>query len=88
MENSSLKFSREDIIEQSELGTIFAFIDNYGKARTAKMEKKDPEKKVIYAVTEFNKNFVVPYRCVLWCQKNGNTRWPKGVYKLLKGQKE
>jgi len=77
---------REEIIQQSDVGTIFAFIDEYGKARTAKIVKKDETKRIIFAVTEFDKNFIVPYKAVLWLQKEGNTRWPKGVYKLLKGQ--
>ena len=80
------KILRDDVIEQSEIGTIFAFIDDYGKARTAKILSKNSENKTIYAETEFNKNFIVPYNHVLWCQKPGNKRWPKGVYNLLKGK--
>ena len=74
-----------DYIRNVEAGTIIAFLDNYGKARTAKVEVNNSETSYIIATTEFGRTFKIPYKCVLWVRKDHNSRWPKPVYQMLKG---
>lgn len=76
---------KTEILEQTGYGTLVAFFDSKGKARSGAICGNDIEHKVIIVVTEFGWEFKVPYGKVLWV-KNG-TRWPKGVYKLLKERK-
>ena len=73
-----------DYIKNVEVGVIIAFLDNYGKARTAKVDKNDNDKNVIIATTEFGRTFKIPYKCVLWVRKENNPRWPKPIYQMLK----
>lgn len=69
-------------IEKAAIGTIIAFVDENGKARSAAIVSRDTENKIVNVITEFNKEFNVPYEKVLWV-KNG-PRFPRGVYNMLK----
>lgn len=77
--------NKEKYIEEAEEGTLIAFLDLKGKPRTAALVNRSSKRKVVKLITEFGWEFIVPYANVLWV-RNG-TRWPKGVYKLLKGYK-
>lgn len=74
-----------ELIKNAEAGTIIAFVDNYGKARTAKVDENNQSKSFIIATTEFGRTFKIPYKNVLWVRNEQNSRWPKGVYNMLKG---
>lgn len=74
--------NKEKYIEEAEEGTLIAFIDLKGKPRTAALVNRSSKRKVVKLITEFGWEFIVPYANVLWV-RNG-TRWPKGVYKMLK----
>lgn len=76
---------KEKYIEEAEVGTLIAFYDRKGKPRTAALVNRSSARRVIKVVTEFEWEFIVPYENVLWVRKG--TRWPKGVYNLLKGYK-
>lgn len=76
---------RSDLIEKADVGTLIAFYDEKGKPRTAALVNRSSKKKVVKLVTEFEREFIVPYDNVIWIKK-GN-RWPRGVYNLLKGYK-
>lgn len=76
---------RTALIEKAEVGTLIAFYDEKGKPRTAALVNRSSKKKVVKLVTEFEREFIVPYDNVIWIKK-GN-RWPRGVYNLLKGYK-
>lgn len=76
---------RSHLIEQAEAGTLIAFYDEKGKPRTAALVNRSSKNKVVKLVTEFEREFIVPYDNVIWIKK-GN-RWPRGVYNLLKGYK-
>lgn len=76
---------RSDLIEKAEVGTLIAFYDEKGKPRTAALVNRSSKKKVVKLVTEFEREFIIPYDNVIWIKK-GN-RWPRGVYNLLKGYK-
>lgn len=69
--------------QKAELGTLVAFKDEEGKVRSAKIVDREKDNELLVVETEYGMTFKVPYNKVLWV-KTG-TRWPKGVYKLLKG---
>ena len=70
-------------IEQAALGTIIAFRLPNGKVKSAKIVKKSTKNRRFMVETEYNAQYVVDYDNVVWV-RTGN-RWPRGVYKLLKG---
>lgn len=76
---------KDKYIEEAQPGTLIAFVDDKGKPRTAALVNRSASRRVIKVETEFNWTFVVPYDNVLWV-RNGS-RWPKGVYKMLKEYK-
>ncbi len=75
-----------ELIKNAEVGVIIAFVDNYGKARTAKVDENNQEKEYILATTEFGRTFKISYNNILWVRNEQNSRWPKGVYNMLKGK--
>lgn len=76
--------SREIWIEKSEPGVLMAFFDSKGKPRTGAMVNRSSKRKEVKLVTEFGMEFIVPYENILWVKRG--TRWPKGIYNLLKGR--
>ena len=84
-ENAKKSNCKEEYIENAAIGTIIAFVDEKGKARSAAIENRSSKKRLLKVVTEFNKEFVVPYEKVLWVRSK-NLRWPRGVYDMLKGK--
>lgn len=80
------EIDRTKYIDDAEIGTIVAFFDERGKARTAAIKSKDSNNKFIDVETEFGRQFRVPYDKVLWVKKG--VRFPRGVYNLLKGIKD
>lgn len=77
---------KDEFIEKAEPGTLMAFYDNNGKPRTAALVNRSSNRKLVKLQTEFGWEFIVPYSNILWV-KNG-TRWPRGIYNLLKGYKK
>lgn len=73
---------KERYIENAEVGTLIAFMDEKGKPRTAALVNRSSKRKVLKVVTEFNWEFIVPYEKVLWVKQGG--KWPHGVYRILK----
>lgn len=78
--------SKLNYIETVPLGTLVAFNDEKGKARTAAIVERNVEEKTLVVETEFKKKFNVTFDNVLWVKVG--TRWPKGVYNLLKGKSD
>ena len=70
-------------IEEAEVGTLIAFYDEKGKPRTAALVNRSSSREVVKVVTEFEREFIVPYSNVLWVRKG--PRWPRAVYEILKG---
>lgn len=70
-------------IEEAEVGTLFAFYDEKGKPRTAALVNRSSSREVVKVVTEFEREFIVPYANILWVRKG--PRWPRAVYEILKG---
>ena len=70
-------------IENAEIGALVAFKLSNGKVKSAKIAKKSSAKRRLKLETEYGANYIASYDDVIWV-RTGN-RWPRGVYKLLKG---
>lgn len=70
-------------VENIKVGVLVAFKLSNGKVKSAKVAKKSSSKRKLLLETEYGKTYIVPYEDIIWV-RTGN-RWPKGVYKLLKG---
>lgn len=70
-------------IENAEIGTLVAFRLPNGRVKSAKIIKKSSKKRKLKLETEYGAVYVVSYDDVVWVRTG--TRWPRGVYKLLKG---
>ena len=75
--------NKERYIEEAEVGTLIAFLDENGKPRTAALVNRSSERKVVKVKTEYDWEFVVPYDSILWVRKGD--KWAYGVYRILKG---
>lgn len=76
---------KKEYIENAPVGTIIAFVDEKGKARSAAIVNRSTKKQMLKVQTEFGMEFIVPYDKVLWV-RGGSNRWPRGVYNMLKGK--
>ena len=75
--------NKERYIEEAEVGTLIAFLDEHGKPRTAALVNRSSERKLVKVKTEYDWEFVVPYDSILWVRKG--EKWAYGVYRILKG---
>lgn len=85
-ESASVKVDMQQkmpYIENVETGTIVAFRLSNGKVKSAKVTKKSTKNRRLMLETEYGAEYIVSYDDIIWV-RNGK-RWPKGVYKLLKG---
>ena len=73
-------------IENAEIGALVAFKLSNGKVKSAKIVKKSSAKRRLKLETEYGATYIASYDDVIWV-RTGN-RWPRGVYKLLKGLSE
>lgn len=80
--NSNLE-EMEKRVNRASVGTLVAFFDILGKARTGKITEHTGSG--IIAETEYGAKFLVTFDKVLWVKFNH--RWPRWVYNLLKGIK-
>lgn len=69
-------------LDTAELGTLVAFAYK-GGAKSAKIINRSTKDKKLEVETEYGAKLTISYEDVLWI-KTG-TRWPKGIYNLLKG---
>lgn len=69
-------------LDTAAIGTLVAFAYN-GGAKSAKIIGRSTKDKKLEVETEYGARMVISYEDVLWI-KTG-TRWPKGIYNLLKG---
>ena len=70
-------------IEQAAIGTIVAFRLANGKVKSAMIIKKSTKNRCFMVETEYKAQYVVDYENVIWVRTGD--RWPRGVYRLLKG---
>ena len=70
-------------IEQATIGTIVAFRLANGKVKSAMIVKKSTKNRRFMVETEYKAQYIVDYENVIWVRTGD--RWPRGVYRLLKG---
>ena len=71
-------------IENIDIGTIIAFRLSNGKVKSAKVTRKSTKNRKLKVETDYGAEYIVSYDDVIWVRTG--KRWPRGVYKLLKGQ--
>lgn len=71
-------------IENIEVGTIVAFRLSNGKVKSAKVTRKSTKNRKLKLETDYGAEYIASYEDVIWVRTG--KRWPRGVYKLLKGQ--
>lgn len=70
-------------VENIEIGTLVAFRLSNGKVKSAKVIRKSTKNRKLKLETDYGAEYVVSYNDIVWVRTG--KRWPRGVYKLLKG---
>ena len=70
-------------IENIEIGTLVAFRLSNGKVKSAKVTRKSTKNRKLKLETEYGAEYIVSFDDIVWVRTG--KRWPRGVYKLLKG---
>lgn len=70
-------------IENVEIGTLVAFRLSNGKVKSAKVTRKSTKNRKLKLETDYGAEYIVSYDDIIWVRTG--KRWPRGVYKLLKG---
>ena len=86
-ESASVKINMEQkmsYIENIDIGTIIAFRLSNGKVKSAKVTRKSTKNRKLKLETDYGAEYIISYEDVVWVRTG--KRWPRGVYKLLKGQ--
>lgn len=77
------KESKVAYLQTVPTGTLVAFVVNNNKAKSAKIIARYPKEHKLEVETEYGLKMTIAFEDVLWV-KTGQ-RWPKGIYRLLKG---
>lgn len=86
-ESANVKINMEQkmsYIENIDIGTIVAFRLSNGKVKSAKVTRKSTKNRKLKLETDYGAEYIASYEDVIWVRTG--KRWPRGVYKLLKGQ--
>lgn len=86
-ESAGIKVNMEQkmsYIENIDIGTIVAFRLSNGKVKSAKVARKSTKNRKLKLETDYGAEYIVSYEDIIWVRTG--KRWPRGVYKLLKGQ--
>jgi len=86
-ESTGVKVNMEQkmsYIENIDIGTIVAFRLSNGKVKSAKVARKSTKNRKLKVETDYGAEYIVSYEDIIWVRTG--KRWPRGVYKLLKGQ--
>ena len=70
-------------IENIEIGTLVAFRLSNGKVKSAKVTRKSTKNRKLKLETDYGAEYIVSFDDIVWVRTG--KRWPRGVYKLLKG---
>lgn len=70
-------------IENIEIGTLVAFRLSNGKVKSAKVTRKSTKNRKLKLETDYGAEYIVSYDDIVWVRTG--KRWPRGVYRLLKG---
>lgn len=71
-------------VKNVDIGTIIAFRLSNGKAKSAKVTRKSTKNRKLKVETDYGAEYIISFDDVIWVRTG--KRWPRGVYKLLKGQ--
>ena len=79
--------NHQKIVESCEVGQFVAFKrdKNDNKAISAKIMRKSTKRQKLEVQTSYGRKFIIDFDMVIWVKKDENSKWPHGVYKLLKG---
>ena len=86
-ESAGIKINMEQkmpYIENVNIGTIIAFRLSNGKVKSAKVVRKSTKNRKLKVETDYGAEYIVSYEDIIWVRTG--KRWPRGVYRLLKGQ--
>lgn len=75
--------SKKKYVDGAKINALVAFKLPNGKVKSAKIIKKSTKNQKFMVETEYGVQYVIKYSDVIWVRYG--KRWPKGVYKLLKG---
>lgn len=70
-------------IENIEIGALVAFRLSNGRVKSAKVTRKSTKNRKLKLETNYGAEYIVSYDDIVWVRTG--KRWPRGVYKLLKG---
>lgn len=70
-------------IENIEIGTLVAFRLSNGKVKSAKVTRKSTKNRKLKLETDYGAEYIASFDDIVWVRTG--KRWPRGVYKLLKG---
>lgn len=70
-------------IENIEIGTLVAFRLSTGRVKSAKVTRKSTKNRKLKLKTDYGAEYIVSFDDIVWVRTG--KRWPRGVYKLLKG---
>lgn len=70
-------------IERVEIGALVAFRLSDGKVKSAKVTRKSTKNRKLKLETDYGAEYIVSFDDIVWVRTG--KRWPKGVYRLLKG---
>lgn len=70
-------------VEEAEIGMLVAFRIDNTKVKSAKIVKKSTSDKKFLLETKYGAKFLVDFNDVIWVNTTG--RWPRWVFKLMKG---
>ena len=83
-ETASIDMSQKlPYIESAEIGTTVAFRLANGKVKSARIIKKSTKNRRFMLETSYGAQYIVSYDDIVWVRTG--KRWPRGVYRLLKG---
>ena len=86
-ESADVKINMEQkmsYIENIDIGTIVAFRLSSGRVKSAKVVRKSTKNRKLKLETDYGAEYIISYEDIIWVRTG--KRWPRGVYKLLKGQ--
>lgn len=75
---------KQKYVDDAQVGTLVAFRCDTGKVKSAMIIKRSTSKRRFLLETKYGAKYKVSFDDVLWVRTN--KRWPKGIFKLLRGE--
>lgn len=70
-------------VEDAEVGMLVAFRTDKMKVKSAKIVKKSTKDRKMLLETKYGAQYVVDFDDIVWVNTTG--RWPRWVFRLMKG---